>query len=47
MHGVLSWERTHTEKGHILGIYDPERVSALHSQTLGARLIIQEYGMCG
>ncbi|RYO26158.1 hypothetical protein AA0113_g12536, partial [Alternaria arborescens] len=42
MHGVLSWQRTHTQKGHILAMYDPERnmacvdrVRSQHFQTIG------------
>lgn len=42
MHGVLSWQRTHTQKGHVLAMYDPERnmacvdkVKSQHFQTIG------------
>ena len=42
MHGVLSWQRTHTQKNHILAMYDPEsnaacvdKVKSQHFQTMG------------
>jgi tRNA-splicing endonuclease subunit Sen54 len=42
MHNVLSWQRTHTQKNHVLGMYEPEsnmayveKVKSQHFQTLG------------
>lgn len=42
MHGVLSWQRTHTQKNHIVALYDPEsnmacvdKVKSQHFQTMG------------
>ncbi|CAO2650633.1 Nn.00g019250.m01.CDS01 [Neocucurbitaria sp. VM-36] len=42
MHGVLSWQRTHTQKNHILAMYEPdsnmayvEKVKSQHFQTMG------------
>jgi tRNA-splicing endonuclease subunit Sen54 len=42
MHGVLSWQRTHTQKNHILAQYHPEtntvcvdKVKSQHFQTIG------------
>ena len=42
MHGVLSWQRTHTHKNHILAQYHPdsntvcvEKVKSQHFQTIG------------
>ncbi|KAF2798667.1 tRNA splicing endonuclease-like protein subunit [Melanomma pulvis-pyrius CBS 109.77] len=42
MHSVLSWTRTHTQKGHIIGVYHAEsnmayveKVKSQHFQTLG------------
>jgi tRNA-splicing endonuclease subunit Sen54 len=43
MHGVLSWQRSHTQKNHVLAMYEPEsnmayvdKVKSQHFQTLGA-----------
>lgn len=42
MHAVLSWQRSHTQKNHVLAIYEPksnmalvEKVKSQHFQTMG------------
>ncbi|KAH8727636.1 tRNA-splicing endonuclease subunit sen54 N-term-domain-containing protein [Phaeosphaeriaceae sp. PMI808] len=42
MHGVLSWQRTHTQKNHVIAMYDPksnmayvDKVKSQHFQTMG------------
>ncbi|EAT85856.2 hypothetical protein SNOG_07205 [Parastagonospora nodorum SN15] len=42
MHGVLSWQRSHTQKNHVLAMYEPEsnmavvdKVKSQHFQTIG------------
>jgi tRNA-splicing endonuclease subunit Sen54 len=42
MHGVLSWQRSHTHKNHIIAMYEPEsnmalveKVKSQHFQTIG------------
>jgi tRNA-splicing endonuclease subunit Sen54 len=50
MHNVLSWERKHTEKGHILAMYDPvtnmaivDKVRSQHFQTIGKNVKGREW----
>ena len=52
MHGVLSWQRTHTQKNHILAMYDPDsnmavvdKVKSQHFQTMGTNKAGKEWLM--